>query len=384
MKNRRLVKRIAMVVTAVAVAVGSFAGVSNNAKAGSTNAVLKVESSPGDYAYPTDGNASITVEGYEIENGQIMVVERAVAPDYIQEGKFGVEVSLQCANGDFPANTDIEVAYEFTYNNHRYRGNGIQNFGVETPYVFLEGQIEDATSSDVDDDDADDDDDDADTEDDTDDDTNTDDDIDDTDDTDDDADTEDADTEDDDTDDDADTEDDDNSDDADAENDDTDNNDDADNDNDAGNDDADAGSSSGHKHHTHNWEWTAIVSATENQDGTYAMKCTRCKSLDRSTITVIPKETVTSTKNLQTVTNVKPGETIKLDTKGTAAFNQYFVAELAKHADSAVEADFEYHNAQWTMTAPAGFNWAGCLDENGWAGFMHVAQENAEVTVVQK
>lgn len=148
---------------------------------------------------------------------------------------------------------------------------------------------------------------------------------------------------------------------------------------------SDAGSSSSsHKHHTHNWEWTAIVNATENQDGTYAMKCTRCKSVDESTITVVAKEAVTSDKNLQILGSVKPGETIKLDTKGTAAFNQYFIAEIMKHSDSPVVVDFEYKNKKWTMTAPAGFNWAANLDANGWAGFMSVAQNNAEVTVTER
>ena len=145
-----------------------------------------------------------------------------------------------------------------------------------------------------------------------------------------------------------------------------------------------AGSSSSHKHHTHNWVWTAIVNATENQDGTYAMKCTRCNRVDESTITVIAKESVTSDKNLQILGSVKPGETIKLDTKGTAAFNQYFIAELMKHSDSPVVADFEYKNKKWTLTAPAGFNWTANLDDNGWAGFMSVAQNNAEVTVTER
>lgn len=148
---------------------------------------------------------------------------------------------------------------------------------------------------------------------------------------------------------------------------------------------SDAGSSSSsHKHHTHNWEWTAIVNATENQNGTYAMKCTRCNTVDESTITVIAKESVTSDKNLKILGSVKPGETIKLDTKETAAFNQYFIAELMKHSDSPVVADFEYKNKKWTMTAPAGFNWAANLDANGWAGFMSVAQNNAEVTVTER
>lgn len=143
-------------------------------------------------------------------------------------------------------------------------------------------------------------------------------------------------------------------------------------------------SSSTHKHHTHNWEWTALVNATENQDGTYAMKCTRCNKVDESTITVIAKESVTSDKNLQALGSVKPGETIKLDTKGTAAFNQYFIAELMKHSDSPLEVDFEYKNEKWTLTAPAGFNWAATLDDKGWAGFLRVAGENEEVTAVKR
>lgn len=153
-------------------------------------------------------------------------------------------------------------------------------------------------------------------------------------------------------------------------------------------DDASSNSSSSdsstHKHHTHNWEWTALVNATENQDGTYAMKCTRCNKVDESTITVIAKESVTSDKNLQILGSVKPGETIKLDTKGTAAFNQYFIAELMKHSDSPLEVDFEYKNEKWTLTAPAGFNWPATLDDKGWAGFLRVAGENEEVTAVKR
>ncbi len=147
---------------------------------------------------------------------------------------------------------------------------------------------------------------------------------------------------------------------------------------------SDSSTSSTHKHHTHNWEWTALVNATENQDGTYAMKCTRCNKVDESTITVIAKESVTSDKNLQILGSVKPGETIKLDTKGTAAFNQYFIAELMKHPDSPLEVDFEYKNEKWTLTAPAGFNWPATLDDKGWAGFLRVAGENEEVTAVKR
>ena len=147
---------------------------------------------------------------------------------------------------------------------------------------------------------------------------------------------------------------------------------------------SDSSTPSTHKHHTHNWEWTALVNATENQDGTYAMKCTRCNKIDESTITVIAKESVTSDKNLQALGSVKPGETIKLDTKGTAAFNQYFIAELMKHSDSPLEVDFEYKNEKWTLTAPAGFNWPATLDDKGWAGFLRVAGENEEVTAVKR
>ncbi len=157
-----------------------------------------------------------------------------------------------------------------------------------------------------------------------------------------------------------------------------------DDDDDNSGDPADTGAPSTHKHHTHNWEWTALVNATENQDGTYAMKCTRCNKVDESTITVIAKESVTSDKNLQILGSAKPGETIKLDTKGTAAFNQYFIAELMKHSDSPLSVDFEYNNKKYTLTAPAGFNWSATLDEKGWAGFLRVARDNAEVTVVER
>ena len=296
MKNR-WVKRIATAVTALALAASVFTGLGNSAKAGATVPRVHVESASGDA--DIDGNGSITVDGFDIEQGDIHIVEREAYPSVIPEGHFGLEVAFTRMGTDFPVNTDLDVEYAFTYNNHRYSGNETCHVDVATRTIFFEDFVEVVASADTD-------------------------------------------------------------------------------------DNTDTGAPSTHKHHTHNWEWTALVNATENQDGTYAMKCTRCNKVDESTITVIAKESVTSDKNLQILGSVKPGETIKLDTKGTAAFNQYFIAELMKHSDSPLEVDFEYKNEKWTLTAPAGFNWPATLDDKGWAGFLRVAGENEEVTAVKR
>ena len=96
---------------------------------------------------------------------------------------------------------------------------------------------------------------------------------------------------------------------------------------------------------------------------------TKTISLDMSKFTPAQyKEAVTST-----IQNVGAGGNLVIETNEVSCFDAAMIETLASRNDISVNVVFKYNGQKMLVVIPAGYNVKDLLDENGYCGFLRLA-----------
>ncbi|MBR4542759.1 MAG: hypothetical protein IKO53_00975 [Lachnospiraceae bacterium] len=140
-------------------------------------------------------------------------------------------------------------------------------------------------------------------------------------------------------------------------------------------------SSKSHKAHVHEYEWVTISEPTPYADGEYAYKCKGCGHIAD---TATGDYTAALMTAMTAAIKAAPENgTVKMDCGYYVSLNSVVAAAHDARPDVTTIFTFIYRGDTYELTIPAGVALVPSLNEEGWAGFMHI--RNIEgVTIVKK
>ncbi len=140
-------------------------------------------------------------------------------------------------------------------------------------------------------------------------------------------------------------------------------------------------SSKSHKAHVHEYEWVTISEPTPYADGEYAYKCKGCGHIAD---TATGDYTAALMTAMTAAIKAAPENgTVKMDCGYYVSLNSVVAAAHDARPDVTTIFTFIYRGDTYEITIPAGVTLVPALNEEGWAGFMHI--KNIEgVTIVKK
>ena len=124
--------------------------------------------------------------------------------------------------------------------------------------------------------------------------------------------------------------------------------------------------------HEHSYSWVIESEATEGSDGVEVYKCSCGDVQARS---VIPASHVYVRKFRDLIQNAPANGTVTYDSKMNHTFSDYIIKRLAERTDVTITIDFKWQNADYTMTIPAGVDYAPFFaDTENFYGYFCFAQ----------
>ena len=139
-------------------------------------------------------------------------------------------------------------------------------------------------------------------------------------------------------------------------------------------------SSKSHKAHVHEYEWVTISEPTPYADGEYAYKCKGCGHIAD---TATGDYTATLMTAMTAAIKAAPENgTVKMDCGYYVSLNSVVAAAHDARPDVTTIFTFLYRGDTYELTIPAGVTLVPTLNEEGWAGFMHI--RNIEGVTIEK
>ena len=140
-------------------------------------------------------------------------------------------------------------------------------------------------------------------------------------------------------------------------------------------------SSKSHKAHVHEYEWVTVSDPTPYADGEYAYKCKGCGHIAD---TATGDYTAALMTAMTAAIKAAPENgTVKMDCGYYVSLNSVVAAAHDARPDVTTIFTFIYRGDTYELTIPAGVALVPSLNEEGWAGFMHI-KNIAGVTIVKK
>ena len=124
--------------------------------------------------------------------------------------------------------------------------------------------------------------------------------------------------------------------------------------------------------HEHSYSWVIESEATVGSDGVEVYKCS-CGDIQARS--VIPASQVYVNKLRDAIVNAPINGTVTYDSKLYHTFSDYIIKRLAERTDVTTVIDFKWQNADYTMTIPAGVDYAPFFaDTENFYGYFCFAQ----------
>ena len=134
--------------------------------------------------------------------------------------------------------------------------------------------------------------------------------------------------------------------------------------------------------HSCNFQWTTTIDPTTGADGLEEYKCVECGAVRESHS--IPAS-VAAVKDFYGKFKDAPANgTVTYDSGKLYTISDYLLKKMSERSDVAVTVNFEYQNAKYELTFPAGTDYTPVLtDEENMYGYFGVAAKLG-LTVVAK
>ena len=125
--------------------------------------------------------------------------------------------------------------------------------------------------------------------------------------------------------------------------------------------------------HTHNYTWVTVQEATKLQDGLEEYKCDCGMVEERS---VIPSSQVYVKELYGKLKDAAENGTVTFDSGKLYTISDYIIKKLQDRNDVTTVIDFEYNQAKYRMTIPAGVDYTKLLeDQDYFYGYFFFANE---------
>ena len=143
-----------------------------------------------------------------------------------------------------------------------------------------------------------------------------------------------------------------------------------------------AASSSSIPAHTCNFQWVTTIDPTTGADGLEEYKCVYCGAVQESH--PIPAGVAAVKDFYGKVKDAPENGTVTYDSGKLYTISDYLLKKMSERSDVAVTVNFEYQNAKYELTFPAGTDYTSVLtDEETMYGYFGVAAKLG-LTVVAK
>ncbi len=134
--------------------------------------------------------------------------------------------------------------------------------------------------------------------------------------------------------------------------------------------------------HTCNFQWTTTIDPTTGADGLEEYKCAECGAVQESH--PIPASVAAVKDFYGKVKDAPENGTVTYDAGKLYTISDYLLKKMSERSDVAVTVNFEYQNAKYELTFPAGTDYTLVLtDEETMYGYFGVAAKLG-LTVVAK
>ena len=134
--------------------------------------------------------------------------------------------------------------------------------------------------------------------------------------------------------------------------------------------------------HTCNFQWVTTIDPTTGADGLEEYKCVHCGAVQESH--PIPASVAAVKDFYGKVKDAPANGTVTYDSGKLYTISDYLLKKMSERSDVAVTVNFEYKNAKYELTFPAGTDYTSVLtDEETMYGYFGVAAKLA-LTVVAK
>ena len=143
-----------------------------------------------------------------------------------------------------------------------------------------------------------------------------------------------------------------------------------------------AASSSSIPSHTCNFQWVTTIDPTTGADGLEEYKCIECGAVQESH--PIPASVAAVKDFYGKVKDAPANGTVTYDSGKLYTISDYLLKKMSERSDVTVTVNFEYQNAKYELTFPAGTDYTSVLtDEETMYGYFGVAAKLG-LTVVAK
>lgn len=135
------------------------------------------------------------------------------------------------------------------------------------------------------------------------------------------------------------------------------------------------------KHHVHEYVWETALEATAYTNGEYVYRCKICGNVIETETTDYTAALMNAMK--KAIEAAPANGTVKMDCGYYVSLNSVVAAAHDARPDVTTIFTFIYRGDTYEITIPAGVAIVPSLNEEGWAGFMHI-KNIAGVTIVKK
>ena len=126
--------------------------------------------------------------------------------------------------------------------------------------------------------------------------------------------------------------------------------------------------------HQYSLQYNICREATPDADALLAGKCVNCGEI--LSYEEVPNSAYVAflQESADTIRNAAQGEQVEIYTDRWISFDRRVAKALADRTDVSVKLEYRYKGENCVLEIPAGEDWIGLLDENGFCGFRYLAQ----------
>lgn len=128
----------------------------------------------------------------------------------------------------------------------------------------------------------------------------------------------------------------------------------------------------------HEYEWVEDETATPDMDAKLVYKCKKCGHIDMR-MNEANSAYFTFNRDIEKkIKNAAIGATVKIDTTMWNSFNHCVIDALVKRNDVTLIIEYTDAGVRRQITIPAGTDFTGFIDENGYTGFKYLISKGLE------